>query len=147
VTARGDGEPADKAGDVVVGAVLIGFYSTLGYAVCGIIRSVLGRSGVPLSPLAAYAVLVVLAVALFRVEARLQLRQDWDAVKGRWFKFGAGFLTLVQVAPIILGLTFPWAVFVGLSPAVSGWLCVVPLGLLFGRVYWLIRHPPHSTNA
>jgi hypothetical protein len=126
---------SDDPGDLAIAAVLVGFYSTSGYALSGIVRSVLGRSGVPLSPFVAYILLSAVMVAVFRLEAGLQRRRDWERIKNKWFKNAYVLLVLVWCVPVILGLTMPWSVLDHLSPAASGWLCVVPLALFLGRAF------------
>ncbi|HEY0618623.1 MAG TPA: hypothetical protein VGD15_13580, partial [Kribbella sp.] len=71
-----------------------------------------------------------------------------ESLTGKWFGFGGVLLLLLLSAPVVLGLTVPLAVFNGLSPAASGWLCVLPFALLFGRVVWSIRRgrPTRSTQ-
>jgi hypothetical protein len=72
VTRPGPREP----GDLLTSIALVGFYSALGYVLCGILRSVRGDSGIALSPLLGFAVFSLLAVPVFWVEDRLQSRED-----------------------------------------------------------------------
>lgn len=109
---------------------LVGFYTALGYIGCGIVRSLLGKSGIALSPLLAFFVLSALMLAVFRFEARLKRRPDWESLKNPWYRVAGTLLVFVVALPTILGLWWPLAVAKSLSPAASGWASFVPLAAI-----------------
>lgn len=95
----------DDVSDVTLGfCVAVAVFLPSYFGATLITDALLGRAGLPLSPLLWLVVAVPLAIAMVRVEDRVQSRPDWDRLEGFWYTGGVGALTL---PPLGLALLAP----------------------------------------
>ncbi|MEK8069309.1 hypothetical protein [Rhodococcoides navarretei] len=118
----------DDASDVTLGfflAVAVFLPSYFGATL--ITDALLGRVGLPLSPLLWLFVAIPLATVMVHVEDRIQSRSDWERIKGFWYGGGVGALTL---PPLALALLAPLPTLTGLDRGGPSMVVFVAVALL-----------------
>lgn len=103
----------DDVSDVTLGFfVAVAMFVPSYFGATLITDAVLGRAGLPLSPLMWLIAAVPLAIAMVHLEERVKSRSDWERVKGYWYGGGVGALTL---PPLALALLAPLPTLTGLD--------------------------------
>lgn len=124
-----DSDLPDDVSDSMLGFVVAVAMFLLAYLGATLITdALLGRAGLPLSPLGWLVVAVPVVIALVHFEDRVKSRRDWKRIKGLWYSGGVGVLTL---PPLVLALMVPLPALTGLSQG-------GPSMLLLGAVVLLI---------
>ncbi|MCJ0894220.1 hypothetical protein [Rhodococcus sp. ARC_M5] len=124
----GNTDLPDDASDVTLGfflAVAVFLPSYFGATL--ITDALLGREGLPLSPLLWLFVAIPLATVMVHVEDRVQSRSDWDRLEGFWYGGGACALT---VPPLGLALLAPLPTLTGLDRGGPSMVVFVAVALL-----------------
>ncbi|MDV8079020.1 hypothetical protein R4P47_20850 [Rhodococcus sp. IEGM 1370] len=118
----------DDVSDVTLGfCVAAAMFLPSYFGATLIADALLGRAGLPLSPLLWLVVAVPLAIVMVRVEDRVQSRSDWDRLKGVWYTGGVGALTL---PPLLLALLAPLPTLTGLDRGGPSMVVFVAVALL-----------------
>lgn len=118
----------DDASDVTLGfCVAVAMFVPSYFGATLITDALLGRVGLPLSPLLWLIVAVPLAIAMVHVEDRVQSRSDWGRIEGLWYTGGVGVLTL---PPLALALLAPLPTLTGLARGGPSMVVFVAVALL-----------------
>ncbi|MCU1605555.1 MAG: hypothetical protein JWP46_2020 [Modestobacter sp.] len=102
------------------------------YLLLGVLRAVLGKPGLSLSPLlAAAAIGLIWTLTLYR-ERQLKSRDArWKEHNDGWVRYLQVLAAVTIMAPVVLGLTWPLVVLPDVNPAVGFMLSAVPtVGLI-----------------
>ena len=126
-----DGANKDRADDVselTLGSCLaVAMFLPAYFGATLITDALLGRVGLPLSPLLWLVVAVPLATVMVHLEDRVQSRSDWVRIEGLWYGFGVGALTL---PPLALALLAPLPTLTGLDRGGPSMVVFVAVALL-----------------
>ncbi|OZF49300.1 hypothetical protein [Rhodococcus sp. 14-1411-2a] len=118
----------DDVSDVTLGfCVAVAMILPSYFGATLITDALLGRAGLPLSPLLWLVVAVPLAIALVHVEDRVQSRSDWNRIEWFWYTGGVGALTL---PPLLLALLAPLPTLTGLDRGGPSMVVFVAVALL-----------------
>ncbi|WP_328813449.1 hypothetical protein [Rhodococcus sp. NBC_00297] len=93
--------------------------------------ALLGRPGLPTSPLVWLLVATPLGIAIVRFEEAVQARSDWDKRQGLWYGTGVGLMTL---PPLGLALFAAAPVLTSLPRGGPSALVVAALVILVGVI-------------
>lgn len=118
----------DDVSDVTLGfCVAVAMFVPSYFGATLITDALLGRVGLPLSPLLWLVVAVPLAIAIVHVEDRVQSRSDWNRLERFWYAGGVGVLTL---PPLALALLAPLPTLTGLDRGGPSMVVFVVVALL-----------------
>jgi hypothetical protein len=97
------------------------------YLVLGVGQALLGRSGLPLSPLiAAFVVAAVWALSMYR-ERQLKGRDPrWKEHNDGWVRYLQLLAVVTILGPIVVGALWPLSVLSNLRPAEAAGLLALP---------------------
>lgn len=118
----------DDVSDVTLGFCLaVAMFLPSYFGATLITDALLGRVGLPLSPLLWLFAAVPLSIAMVHLEDRVQSRSDWERLEGFWYGVGVGALTL---PPLGLALLAPLPTLTGLDRGGPSMVVFVALALL-----------------
>ena len=138
---RGNMDRSDDVSDVTLGFCLaVAMFLPSYFGATLITDALLGRVGLPLSPLLWLVAAVPLAIAMVHVEDRVQSRSDWERIEGFWYGGGVGALTL---PPLGLALLAPLPTLTGLDRGGPSMVVFVAVALLIVGI--VVRGKPRGT--
>ncbi|MDZ7918297.1 MAG: hypothetical protein U5O16_41870 [Rhodococcus sp. (in: high G+C Gram-positive bacteria)] len=123
-----EADESDNVSDSMLGFVAaIAMFLPTYFGATLITDALLGRAGLPLSPMLWLVVAIPVAIGLVHFEDRVQGRPDWKRIEGIWYAGGVGVIT---VPPLVLALLLPFSTLTGLPRGGPSMLLLGALVLL-----------------